>query len=82
MSGHRVTQNPATHFYASTKCAVRAITEATRMELREAKTNIRVSVSGRHIMPSMVLYLDVIIMIFIGPNVLNVLFAILCKIEA
>ncbi|XP_060902896.1 dehydrogenase/reductase SDR family member 11-like [Labrus mixtus] len=41
MSGHRVAQNPDSHFYSSTKYAVTALTEGLRQELREAKTHIR-----------------------------------------
>uniref|UniRef100_A0A3Q3GVJ2 Dehydrogenase/reductase SDR family member 11 n=1 Tax=Labrus bergylta TaxID=56723 RepID=A0A3Q3GVJ2_9LABR len=41
MSGHRVVQNPDSHFYSSTKYAVTALTEGLRQELREAKTHIR-----------------------------------------
>jgi len=43
MSGHRVTPSSSTHFYASTKHAVSALTEGLRQELRELKTNIRVA---------------------------------------
>lgn len=43
MSGHRVTTGSATHFYASTKHAVNALTEGLRQELRDLKTNIRVA---------------------------------------
>lgn len=47
MSGHRIPpfKGGTTHFYSSTKFAVNAITEATRRELRELKTHIRVAVS-------------------------------------
>ncbi|XP_033833504.1 dehydrogenase/reductase SDR family member 11-like [Periophthalmus magnuspinnatus] len=41
MSGHRVVHNSVTHFYSATKFAVTALTEALRLELREAKTHIR-----------------------------------------
>ncbi|XP_062516040.1 dehydrogenase/reductase SDR family member 11-like [Corticium candelabrum] len=45
MSGHRIPpfKGGTTHFYSSTKFAVNAITEATRRELRELKTHIRVA---------------------------------------
>ncbi|XP_074535635.1 dehydrogenase/reductase SDR family member 11-like [Halichoeres trimaculatus] len=41
MSGHRVFQNPDTHFYSSTKFAVTALTEGLRQELCEANSHIR-----------------------------------------
>ncbi|KAK6473405.1 dehydrogenase/reductase SDR family member 11 isoform X1 [Huso huso] len=41
MSGHRVVQQPAVHFYCASKFAVTALTEGIRQELREAKTHIR-----------------------------------------
>ncbi|XP_068441255.1 dehydrogenase/reductase SDR family member 11-like [Clinocottus analis] len=41
MSGHRVVNSANTHFYASTKYAVTALTEGLRQELREADTHIR-----------------------------------------
>lgn len=41
MSGHRVP--PSGGFYAATKFAIRAITEATRAELKQAGSQIRVS---------------------------------------
>jgi len=43
MAGHRVVQNRFFHFYTSTKFAVTAITEGIRQELRELKSNIRVT---------------------------------------
>lgn len=47
MSGHRIPpmKGGMTHFYTATKYAVTAITEATRRELREMKTHIRIAVS-------------------------------------
>ena len=49
MSGHRLTPTHVNgFFYASTKFAVRALTEGVRSELRELKSNIRVSVSFRN----------------------------------
>ncbi|KAI4887271.1 hypothetical protein NFI96_021668 [Prochilodus magdalenae] len=41
MSGHRVVNNPNSHFYTATKFAVTALTEGLRQELRETKTHIR-----------------------------------------
>ena len=46
MSGHRVVQSPNTHFYCATKFAVTALTEGIRQELRERKSNTRVTVSS------------------------------------
>ncbi|XP_068601430.1 dehydrogenase/reductase SDR family member 11-like isoform X2 [Brachionichthys hirsutus] len=43
MSGHRVPNMAAAHFYSSTKFAVTALTEGLRQELREANSHIRVS---------------------------------------
>ncbi|XP_042859667.1 dehydrogenase/reductase SDR family member 11-like [Penaeus japonicus] len=43
MSGHRVTPNPAVHFYTATKYAVTALLEGLRLELRDAKSHIRVA---------------------------------------
>ena len=44
MSGHRVLNNPNTHVYASTKFAVRAITDGLRNELNATGSHIRVNV--------------------------------------
>ena len=44
MSGHRIT-DPAINMYAASKFAVNALTEGLRRELRQADTNIRVTVS-------------------------------------
>ena len=46
MSGHRVVQSPGTHFYCATKYAVTALTEGLRQELRELKSEIKVTVSS------------------------------------
>ncbi|MCL4147326.1 UNVERIFIED_CONTAM: hypothetical protein GTU68_034471 [Idotea baltica] len=43
-AGHRVGDDSKLHFYASTKFALRAISEGLRQELRELKSHIRVSV--------------------------------------
>lgn len=43
ISGHRVPPNPSTRFYASTKFAVTALVEGWRQEVRDIKSNIRVS---------------------------------------
>lgn len=45
MAGHRIPKSGSGHFYSATKCAVTALTEGTRMELRDLKSNIRVTVS-------------------------------------
>ena len=45
MSGHRVASNPATSFYSATKFAVTALTEGLRKELRDQKSNIKITVS-------------------------------------
>jgi len=42
-SGHRLTPNPDTRFYASTKFAVTALLEGWRQEVRELGGNIRVA---------------------------------------
>ena len=44
MSGHRVVHVAGTHFYSVTKFAVTALTEGVRQELREMKSNCRVTV--------------------------------------
>ena len=47
MSGHRlIPTQPNTYFYAATKFAVTALTEGIRIELREMKSNIKVTVSN------------------------------------
>lgn len=43
MSGHRITQSSATHFYGATKFAVKALAEGLRQELRALKSGIRIS---------------------------------------
>lgn len=43
ISGHIVHMPSISHFYIATKHAVRALTQGLRQELREAKSNIRVS---------------------------------------
>ena len=45
MSGHRVVNSPATSFYSATKFAVTALTEGLRKELRDIKSNIKITVS-------------------------------------
>jgi len=42
MSGQRVVNSPATHFYSCTKYAVTALTEGTRQELRALNSKIRI----------------------------------------
>ncbi|XP_065892555.1 dehydrogenase/reductase SDR family member 11-like isoform X3 [Dysidea avara] len=43
MSGHRVVNSPATSFYSATKFAVTALTEGLRKELRDIKSNIKIT---------------------------------------
>ena len=46
MSGHRlISTQPNTFFYGATKFAVTALTEGIRQELREMKSNVKVTVS-------------------------------------
>ena len=45
MGGHRVVPISSVHFYSATKFAITAITEGLRQELREKKSNVRVTVS-------------------------------------
>ncbi|GAB1610679.1 dehydrogenase/reductase SDR family member 11-like isoform X1 [Argonauta hians] len=43
MSGHRIVNSPATHFYSATKFAVTALVAGLRNELRRMKSDIRVT---------------------------------------
>ena len=45
LSGHKVVNRSAIHFYSASKYAVTALTEGHRNELREMKSHIRVTVS-------------------------------------
>ena len=45
LSGHRTTARPEYAFYTATKFAVTALTEGIRVELRQKKSKIRVTVS-------------------------------------
>ena len=44
--GHSVSSYSPLHFYSATKFAITAIAEGVRQELREMKSNCRVSVSA------------------------------------
>ena len=45
MSGHRlISTKPNTFFYGATKFAVTALAEGIRQELREMKSNVKVTV--------------------------------------
>ena len=46
VAGHQVGKSASVHFYCGTKHAVRALTEGMRQELREMKSNIKVTVSN------------------------------------
>ena len=45
ISGHTVDTDAGAHFYNGTKFAVTALTEGLRKELRDLKSNIKVTVS-------------------------------------
>jgi len=45
MSGHRVINSPAFSFYSATTFAITALTEGLRKELRDIKSNIKITVS-------------------------------------
>ena len=45
MSGHRVLASPPASFYSAKKFAVTALTEGQRKELRDQKSNIKITVS-------------------------------------
>ena len=45
LAGHQVGKSASVHFYCASKHAVRALTEGMRQELREMKSNIKVTVS-------------------------------------
>ena len=47
MSGHRVLNYPSGHFYSATKFALTALADGVRFELKNMKSNIRISVSVR-----------------------------------
>lgn len=43
IAGHVIPHSPILHFYAASKFALAALTEATRQELRDFKSNIKIS---------------------------------------
>ena len=47
MSGHRTLPISGMHFYQASKFAVTALTQGLRQEIKERKSNIRISVSLR-----------------------------------
>ena len=72
LSGHRVTNvTPNLHFYCATKYAVTAITEGLRQELRDKKSNIKVTVSSAPTVVVACIPLHMYHMIVPQTNVLN-----------
>ena len=52
--GHKVSPGPAAHFYSAMKFALRAVTEGIRLELRNMKSGIKITVS---------IYVDMVVLI-------------------
>ena len=55
MSGHRVDTDPSISFYSATKFAVTALSEGLRKELRDIKSNIKITVRENHLYEFVVL---------------------------
>ena len=45
MFGHKVPPDAGVHFYSAMKFALRAVTEGIRLELRNMKSGIKITVS-------------------------------------
>ena len=58
MSGHRIVQKKGVDtMYSATKFALTAINEGVRQELREMKSNVKITVSSIHVCTNLYMYL-------------------------